>query len=318
LQAGAKPCWPDQNQKFAVFALAVFWHPSCRLSLIFSKECVPLTSQQGEVKGWRTPVSNPFYEDLFSVKGKVALITGGTRGIGLMIAEGLLRCGARVYISSRKPDVCAEAEAALSKFGTCAAIPGDVSSVEGCKALADELGRREAHVDILVNNAGTTWSLPIDEFHEKAWNKVVDLDMKGPFFLTQALLPLLRAAASDVSPASVINISSINGLRPSNLQNYSYVAAKAGLAQLSVQMAADLVPENINVNVIAPGLFESKMTAPLFANEEIKKAMLAGIPMGRSGSLENISGLVAFLSSTAGNFLSGAIIACDGGASTLA
>ena len=262
-------------------------------------------------------MSNPFYEQLFSVKGKVALITGGTRGIGLMIAEGLVRCGARVYVSSRKADACKETEAELSQYGSCFALPGDVSTVEGCKALGDKLREKEDRLDILVNNAGTTWSLSIDEFHEKAWDKVVDLDMKGPFFLTQSLMPLLRAAASEIAPASVINISSINGLRPSGLQNYSYVAAKAGLAQMSVQMAADLVKENINVNVIAPGLFKSKMTAPLFANEEARKAMLAGIPMGRSGSLENIAGLVTFLSSEAGNFLSGVIIPCDGGASTL-
>lgn len=262
-------------------------------------------------------MSNPFYERLFSVEGKVTLITGGTRGIGLMIAEGLVRCGARVYVSSRKTEACEETQAALSEFGDCVALPGDVSSIEGCKALGDALREHEDRLDILVNNAGTTWSLAIDDFHEKAWDKVVDLDMKGPFFLIQNLMPLLREAASETAPASVINISSINGLRPSGLQNYSYVAAKAGLAQMSVQMAADLVRENINVNVIAPGLFKSKMTAPLFANEEAKKAMLAGIPMGRSGSLENIAGLVTFLSSEAGNFLSGAIIACDGGASTL-
>lgn len=262
-------------------------------------------------------MSNPFYEQLFSVEGKVGLITGGTRGIGLMIAEGLVRCGARVYVSSRKADACEETEAELSKYGECTALPGDVSTVEGCKALGDALREKEDHLDILVNNAGTTWSLPIDDFHEKAWDKVVDLDMKSPFFLTQALLPLLRKGAGAGSPASVINISSINGLRPSGLQNYSYVAAKAGLAQMSVQMAADLVGDHINVNVIAPGLFKSKMTAPLFANEEARMAMLSGIPMGRSGSMENVAGLVAFLSSEAGNFLSGVIIPCDGGASTL-
>lgn len=262
-------------------------------------------------------MSNPFYEHLFSVEDKVAVITGGTRGIGLMIAEGLVRCGAKVYVSSRKAEACRETEEALSQYGTCIALPGDVSTLEGCKALGDQLREREAQVDILVNNAGTTWSAPIDDFHEKAWDKVVDLDMKGPFFLTQNLLPLLRAGASHERRASVINISSINGIRPSSLQNYSYVAAKAGLAQMSVQMAADLAKDNINVNVIAPGLFKSKMTAMLFDNEETRDAMLAAVPLGKSGSMENIAGLVTFLSSVAGNHLSGTIIPCDGGASTL-
>lgn len=262
-------------------------------------------------------MSSSFYEDLFGVTDKVALVTGGTRGIGLMIAEGLVRCGARVYVSSRKSDACQEAEAHLSAFGPCVAIPGDVSTLEGCAALVAEVAAREDKLDILVNNAGSTWSLPIDDFHEKAWDKVVDLDMKSPFFLAQGCLPLLRKAGSHESPASIINISSINGLRPSDLQNYSYVAAKAGLAQLSVQMAKDLRDDNINVNVIAPGLFKSKMTAMLFDDEETKKAVLASVPMKRSGSMENISGLVAFLSSTAGSFMSGMIIPCDGGASTL-
>lgn len=262
-------------------------------------------------------MSNPFYEHLFGVTGKVALVTGGTRGIGLMIAEGLVRCGARVYISSRKEGACREAEDVLSKYGECVALPGDVSTVEGCKALGDKLREREGRLDILVNNAGTTWSLPIDDFHEKAWDKVVDLDMKGPFFLTQDLLPLLREGANAEVRASVINISSINGLRPSGLQNYSYVAAKAGLAQMSVQMASDLAKDFINVNVIAPGLFESKMTASLFDNPEMREATIASVPLGKSGSMENIAGLVTFLSSTAGNHLSGVIIPCDGGASTL-
>lgn len=262
-------------------------------------------------------MTNPFYEELFSVDGRVALVTGGTRGIGLMIAEGLVRAGAKVYVSSRKAEACAETERALSQFGTCVAIPGDVSTVEGCQALAAQIGEREGHLDILVNNAGLTWGASLDDFPEKAWDKVVDLDMKGPFFLTQSLLPMLRANARPDQRSSVINISSINALRPSGLQNYSYVAAKAGLAQMSVEMASDLVEDNVNINVIAPGLFRSKMTEPLFADETTKEAMLASIPMHASGSMANIAGLVIYLSSNAGGFLSGAVIACDGGASTL-
>ncbi len=261
-------------------------------------------------------MSESFYEHVFGVRGKTAVVTGGTRGIGLMIAEGLVRAGARVYVSSRKADACEETEAALSEYGECIAIPGDVSTIEGCQTLADQIAEREPHVNILVNNAGVTWSEDIDKFHEKAWDKVMDLDIKSPFFLTQKLLPLLRAGASPDNRASVVNVTSVNGVRPSNLRNYSYVAAKAGLGQLSVQMARDLLADNINVNVMAPGLFKSKMTAPLFADEEAAQKMLAGHPMGRSGAMEDAAGLVIFFSSKAGSFVTGSTVLCDGGSTS--
>lgn len=259
-------------------------------------------------------MSDSFYEQLFSVRGKIALVTGGTRGIGLMIAEALVRADARVYISSRKVDACEEAEAALSKLGSCTAIPCDISTVEGCKQLAGEIAKREAKLDILVNNAGLTWSADIDEFPEKGWDKVVDLDVKAPFFLMQQLLPQLRAAASHEKRASVINITSVNGLTPGSLRNYSYVAAKAGLGMLTRQLAKDLMDDHINLNVIAPGLFRSKMTGPLFANEKTEKEVIASVPMKRDGAMEDIGGLTIFLSSKAGSYLTGATIACDGGA----
>ncbi|MDK1023116.1 MAG: SDR family oxidoreductase [Gammaproteobacteria bacterium] len=261
-------------------------------------------------------MSNTFYEHLFSVENKVALVTGGTRGIGLMIAEGLVRAGARVYVASRKLDACKKTAETLSAYGECFAIPSDVSTLEGCKKLADEIKAREQKLNILVNNAGLTWSSPIDEFSEKAWDKVVDLDVKGPFFLSQQLLPLLRNAATPDNRASIVNITSVNGLRPSNLQNYSYVAAKAGLGQLSVQMARDLMQDHINVNVIAPGLFKSKMTAPLFATKEMERQLLAAQPMGRSGAMEDAAGLVIFFSSKAGSFVTGVTVPSDGGATT--
>lgn len=258
-----------------------------------------------------------FYEHLFGVRGKVALVTGGTRGIGLMIAEGLVRAGARVYVSSRKQDACAEAERNLGEFGDCTAIPGDLRDISGCEALATAVAEREDQLHILVNNAGLTWSLPIDDFSEKAWDRVVDLDVKSPFFLIQKLLPQLRAAASAEQRASIVNISSVNGIRPSGLMNYSYVAAKAGLCQLSAQLARDLMADHVNVNVIAPGPFKSKMTAPLFATEEQDRQVTASFPMKRWGRMEDAAGLTIFLSSRAGSYLTGQTIPCDGGATTI-
>jgi len=257
-----------------------------------------------------------FYEQIFSVRNKVAVVTGGTRGIGLMIAEGLVKAGARVYIASRKSKACAEAAADLAQHGHCIGIEADVSSIAGCERLVAAVAAHESEVHILVNNAGVTWSEDLDKFHEKAWDRVVDLNLKGAFFLAQKFLPMLRQAATPDARASIINVTSVNGLRPSGLRNYSYVAAKAGLGQLSVQMARDLMSDNINVNVIAPGLFKSKMTAPLFATEEMETQLLAGQPMGRAGAMENIAGLVIYYASAAGNFITGTTVACDGGSST--
>ncbi len=258
-----------------------------------------------------------FYEQLFGVRGKVALVTGGTRGIGLMIAEGLVRAGARVYVSSRKLDACAETERTLSAYGECIAIPGDINSLDGCRQLADAVAAREERLHLLVNNAGLTWSAPIDEFPEKAWDRVVDLDMKSPFFLSQQLLPLLRAAASPEQRSVIVNISSVNGIRPSGLQNYSYAAAKAGLAQLSAQMARDLMDDHINVNVIAPGPFKSKMTAPLYATDELEAEARSRFPMKRWGRMEDVAGLTIMLASPAGSYLTGIEIPCDGGSTSV-
>ena len=257
-----------------------------------------------------------FYQQLFDVSDKVVLVTGGTRGIGLMIAEGLVRAGARVYIASRKSAACEEAEEKLGRYGFCRVIAADVSSISGCRQLAEEIRKAESELPVLVNNAGVTWSEDIDNFHEKAWDKVVDLDVKGAFFLIKHLLPLLRQGATLENRASIVNITRVNALRPSGLRNYSYVAAKAGLGQLSVQLAADLMDEYVNVNVIAPGLFESKMTASLFESEEAVEQLLANQPMKRSGRMEDIAGLVIYLSSKAGQFITGSTIACDGGATS--
>ena len=262
-------------------------------------------------------MSETFYEHLFWVRDKVVLVTGGTRGIGLMIAEGLVRCGARVYISSRKEDACQEAEAKLSQFGACVAIPCDISTIAGCQELARTLQATEDKLNVLVNNAGLTWSLDIDEFTEKAWDRVMDLDVKSPFFLAQALLPQLRAAATPEQRSSIINVTSVNGLKPGGLRKYSYVAAKAGLGQLTAQMARDLIDDHINVNAIAPGPFKSKMTAPLYATDEMEAQVRESFPMKRWGSMEDASGLTIFLSSRAGSYLTGVTLPCDGGSTTI-
>lgn len=259
-------------------------------------------------------MSESFYEEIFGVRGKVALVTGGTRGIGLMIAEGLVKAGARVYVSSRTVAACEETVATLSQYGECVAFPSDVATLDGCQQLADEFASREDHLNILVNNAGVFWSERIENFSEKGWDKVMDLDLKTPFFLTQKLLPLLRKAASPKNHASVVNVSSINGLRPTDTQNYSYVAAKAGLAHLSRQLARDLMADNINVNVMAPGLFKSKMTASLFATAAAEKAVDQSQPMHRTGDMADAAGMVIYFSSKAGSFVTGETVAVDGGA----
>lgn len=261
-------------------------------------------------------MTDSYYRDLFSVEDKVALITGGTRGIGLMIAEGLVKAGANVYVASRKVDACERAESSLSRFGRCTAIPSDLGTIEGCRKLATDFRAHEDHLDVLVNNAGLTWSLAIDAFTEKAWDRVVDLDAKSPFFLIQALLPEIRKAASPKQRANIINITSVNGLKAGGLQNYSYVVAKAGLGQLTSQLARDLMDDHINVNAIAPGPFKSKMTAPLYATPELDAQITDSFPMKRWGSTKDIAGLTIFLSSSAGSYLTGLHIPLDGGSTT--
>ncbi len=248
---------------------------------------------------------------LFSLEGRTALVTGGSRGIGKMIAAGFLAQGAKVYISSRKPGACDETAAELSAGGgTCISLPQDVSTVEGCKALAGRYGEHEEKLDILVNNAGAAWGAPLDEFPENGWDKVMDLNVKSPFFLTQALAPKLRAAASAERPAKVIHIASIDGIRPNPLETYSYHASKAGLIHLTRRMAATLIRDHIVVSAIAPGAFASEMnrTARDHADEVAKH-----IPAGRIGRGEDMQGVAIYLASRAGDYAVGITIAVDGG-----
>jgi NAD(P)-dependent dehydrogenase (short-subunit alcohol dehydrogenase family) len=252
--------------------------------------------------------------DLFSVQGKTAVVTGGSRGIGLMIARGYVEGGARVYISSRKADACEQAAAELSRAGECLALPADLSSEQECVRLAGELGEREQRVHVLVNNAGATWGAPLEEYPAAAWDKLLDLNLKAPFFLTRALLPLLRAAATADDPARVINVGSIDGLRVPPLPTYAYSASKAGVHHLTRVLARELGPQGVTVNAIAPGPFESKMMARTL--REFGEAIVAAAPLGRIGRPDDVAGAALYLAGRAGAYVTGAVIPVDGGIST--
>jgi NAD(P)-dependent dehydrogenase (short-subunit alcohol dehydrogenase family) len=247
--------------------------------------------------------------DLFSLKGRTALITGGSRGIGRMIAAGFLEQGARVYISSRKADVCDKTAAELSALGPCFSLPMDVSSVEGAKALAKAFAAREDKLDILVNNAGAAWGEPFDSFSEKGWDKVVDLNMKTPFFLTQALSAQLRNAAKS-RPAKVINVASIDGIIVNPQETYSYAASKAGLIHLTRRMALRLIKDNIVVNGIAPGPFATEMNKMARDQSDL---VAQRVPSKRIGCDEDMAGVAVYLASRAGDYVVGITIAVDGG-----
>ncbi|CAN7637534.1 SDR family oxidoreductase [Variovorax paradoxus] len=246
---------------------------------------------------------------LFSLKGRSALITGGSRGIGRMIAEGFLAQGARVYISARKAAACDQAAKELSAFGHCVSLPADVSTLEGAKALVAAYAKHEDALDILVNNAGAAWGAPYDEFPESGWDKVVDLNLKTPFFLTQALTPMLKKAATD-HLAKVINIASIDGISVNPQETYSYAASKAGLIQLTRRMALRLAQERIVVSAIAPGAFASDMNKLARDHgDEVKER----IPAGRIGVPEDMAGAAIYLASRAGDYVMGSTLVVDGG-----
>ena len=249
-------------------------------------------------------------KNLFSLEGRTALITGGSRGIGKMIARGFVEHGAKVYISARKAEPCLETAAELSAIGECHALPQDVSTVDGCKALAEAYAAKENSLDILVNNAGAAWGAEFDEFPESGWNKVMDLNVKSPFFLTQALHEPLKAAASKERPGKVIMVASIDGIRINPWETYSYQASKATLIHLSRRMAARLVRDNINVSGIAPGAFASEMNR---AARDQADSVAQMVPSGRVGVDEDMAGVAIFLASKAGDYVVGETIAVDGG-----
>jgi NAD(P)-dependent dehydrogenase (short-subunit alcohol dehydrogenase family) len=255
-------------------------------------------------------------DTLFSVSGKVAVVTGGSRGIGEMIAEGLVRNGARVYITARKADACNATAARLSAFGTCISMPADLTNSDDRARFVADLAQREQRLDILINNAGAAWGAPLGEFPESGVDKVLAINIKAPFLLTQDLLPMLRAAADPEDPARVVMIGSIDGIRVPIGDNYSYSASKAGVHMIARHLAHHLVREHITVNSIAPGPFESKMMAYLLDDPTSRQTIERGVPRGRIGSPEDIAGTVIFLCSRAGAFLTGTVIPVDGGLST--
>ena len=246
--------------------------------------------------------------NLFRLDGRVALVTGGSRGIGRMIAEGFIAQGAKVYISARKADACDSTAAELG--ANCIALPMDVSTVEGCKALAAALAEREDHLDILVNNAGAAWGMPFDEFPEAGWDKVMDLNVKSPFFLTQALHLMLKAGAATGKLAKVINITSIDGQRVNPWETYSYQASKAALIHLTRRMAARLIQDDIVVSSLAPGAFPSDMNK---AARDHADGVAQRIPAGRIGVAEDMAGAAIYLASRAGDYVVGETLTVDGG-----
>jgi len=255
--------------------------------------------------------------ELFGLENKTALVTGGSRGIGTMIAAALLDAGATVYLTSRKADACVAAARDLSERGPCEGFVGDVSTSGGCERLAADLGDRVDHLDILVNNAGTSWGAPLGHHPVEGWDKVMDTNVRGTFFLTQELLPLLTARASASDPSRIINIGSVDGLVSAETPSYGYSASKAAVHMLTRHLARHLADSDVTVNAIAPGLFPSKMTAFMFDDPDLTDALMDRIPLHRAGTPDDIGGTAVWLASRAGAYLTGAVVPVSGGLATL-
>ncbi|MCZ6823349.1 MAG: glucose 1-dehydrogenase [Deltaproteobacteria bacterium] len=252
--------------------------------------------------------------ELFSVKGKVVLVTGGSRGIGLMIARGFVEAGAKVYISSRKKQVCDEVARELSKLGNCISVPADLSSEAGVEQLAGEIAGRESSLHVLVNNAGANWGAPFADYPASAFDKLFALNVKAVFLLTRELVPLLEQAARPGDPARVINVGSADGVRPPALEVYAYGASKAALHHLTRHLARKLARQLITVNAVAPGPFESKMMEATL--EKLREQVIAAVPLRRIGEPEDMAGIAIYLASRAGAYVTGTVISVDGGMAT--
>jgi NAD(P)-dependent dehydrogenase (short-subunit alcohol dehydrogenase family) len=255
--------------------------------------------------------------DLFAVAGKVAVVTGGSRGIGAMIARGLVQAGCRVYITARKAAACDAKAAELAAFGECISVPLDLAAPGSADELVRVIGEREDRLHILVNNAGATWGAPLAEYPLDAFDKLFNVNIKALFEITVRSLPLLRAAASPQDPARVINIGSIDGLRVPAMETYAYSTTKAGVHMLTRHLAGTLAAESITVNAIAPGPFDSKMMAFALDDPQTRAAIAARVPLGRIGEPDDMAGAALFLASRAGRYLTGAVIPVDGGLSTI-
>ena len=253
-------------------------------------------------------------KDLFSIEGKTALVTGGSSGIGAMIARGYVEAGAKVYIASRKKEVCEAVAAELSEAGTCIALPADLRDEAQCNRLADEVSEREGKLEILVNNAGANWGEPMESFPDAAWDRVLGLNVKAIFNLTRRLVPSLEAAGRPGDPARVINIGSIDGIKPPALETYAYSASKAAVHHMSRVLAAKLAPRNITVNAVAPGPFQSKMMKATL--EQFGEGIAKTNPLRRIGEPEDMAGIAIYLASRAGAYVTGTVIPVDGGIST--
>lgn len=255
------------------------------------------------------------HTDLFGLSGKTALVTGGTSGIGIMIARGLLHAGARVIISSRRAEACAQTQELLSEFGDVRAIPADLSRHDECRRLA-EIITTDDHLDILVNNAGAMWREPLATFPDEAWDTVLDLNLKAPFWLVQALLPALVRAGTADDPARIINIGSIAAIHVAQSPNYSYASSKAALHQLTRVLARELGPQHVTVNAVAPGVFPSQMMEGTL--DAMGDVIRAATPLRRLGRDDDMAGVAVFLASRAGAYVNGAIVPVDGGIATTA
>ena len=254
-------------------------------------------------------------KNLFSIEGKTAIITGGSSGIGAMIAEAFVQNGVKTYITSRKADALEEKRKEFSSNGKCIAIQSDLSDTDGINRLFEEIGSYESKIDILINNAGTAWASSFEDFPEKGWDKVMDINLKSPFFLTQKFLPLLKKSGKEDNPSRVINIASINGITHPLMPTYSYSSSKSALIHLTRHLGADMARYNINVNAIAPGFFPSKMTSHIAKNEALSSEVIKKIPIKRMGSPEDIAGTIDMLLNSEADFINCSIIYCDGGES---
>jgi NAD(P)-dependent dehydrogenase (short-subunit alcohol dehydrogenase family) len=254
-------------------------------------------------------------EDFFSVAGKVVLVTGGSRGIGEAIAQSFVEAKARVYICSRNEKTCSETAARIAGTGYCVAIAADLATEDGRRRLVQELGRREDRLDVLINNAGAIWAQPLAEYTQSGWDKVYDLNVKGVFFIVQSLLPLLEKAATAAEPARIINIGSIGGFHVPQHETYAYSSSKAALHHLSKHLAKLLAPSHILVNVIAPGMFPSRMMKEAL-EQRGEEAVLARVPLKRFVNETDMAGAAMFLASKASSFVTGTILPVDGGTAT--